>query len=158
MSWTSWCNKYLSAIYFEHCVMMSNYVITVYMSFWSWHIHGSHSVCLPKPGVTPPFVGDLSESDTICLCALCDCVQRDYPPCGLDSHYHIGERLCLICSHSPWGFASSKVIAYNSGLRQCTRLWRWKGLRNFVSLKPKTPGIFLETNKSLMCSFYQSYI
>jgi hypothetical protein len=31
---------------------MSNYVITVYMSFWSWHVHGSHSVCLPKPGVT----------------------------------------------------------------------------------------------------------
>jgi hypothetical protein len=25
--------KYLSAIYFEQCVMMSNYVIDVYMSF-----------------------------------------------------------------------------------------------------------------------------
>jgi hypothetical protein len=25
--------KYLSAIYFEHCVMMSNYVIVVYVSF-----------------------------------------------------------------------------------------------------------------------------
>jgi hypothetical protein len=24
--------KYLSAIYFEHCVMMSNYVIAVYVS------------------------------------------------------------------------------------------------------------------------------
>jgi hypothetical protein len=34
--------------------MMSNYVITVYVSFWSWHVHGSHSVYLPKPGVTPP--------------------------------------------------------------------------------------------------------
>jgi hypothetical protein len=22
------------------------------VSFWSWHVHGSHSVCLPKPGVT----------------------------------------------------------------------------------------------------------
>jgi hypothetical protein len=32
--------------------MMSNYVIVVYVSFWSWHVHGSHSVCLPKPGVT----------------------------------------------------------------------------------------------------------
>jgi hypothetical protein len=32
--------------------MMSNYVIDVYVSFWSWHVHGSHSVCLPKPGVT----------------------------------------------------------------------------------------------------------
>jgi hypothetical protein len=32
--------------------MMSNYVIVVYMSFWSWHVHGSHSVCLPKLGVT----------------------------------------------------------------------------------------------------------
>jgi hypothetical protein len=32
--------------------MMSNYVIVVYVSFLSWHVHGSHSVCLPKPGVT----------------------------------------------------------------------------------------------------------
>jgi hypothetical protein len=32
--------------------MMSNYVIVVYVSFWSWHVHGSHSVCLSKPGVT----------------------------------------------------------------------------------------------------------
>jgi hypothetical protein len=32
--------------------MMSNYVIDVYVSFWSWHVHGSHSVCLPKPSVT----------------------------------------------------------------------------------------------------------
>jgi hypothetical protein len=44
--------KYLSAIYFEQCVMMSNYVIAVYVSFWSWHVQGSHLVCLPKPGVT----------------------------------------------------------------------------------------------------------
>jgi hypothetical protein len=26
---------------------MSDYVIAVYMSFSSWHVHGSHSVCLP---------------------------------------------------------------------------------------------------------------
>jgi hypothetical protein len=32
--------------------MMSNYVITMYVSFRSWHVHGSHSVCLLKPGVT----------------------------------------------------------------------------------------------------------
>jgi hypothetical protein len=31
--------------------MMSNYVIVVYMNFWSWHVHGSHSVCLPKSDV-----------------------------------------------------------------------------------------------------------
>jgi hypothetical protein len=42
----------LSSIYFEHCVMMSNYIIAVYVSFWSWHVHDSHSVCLLKPGVT----------------------------------------------------------------------------------------------------------
>jgi hypothetical protein len=29
------------------------YVIAVYVNFWSWHVHGSHSVYLPKPGVTP---------------------------------------------------------------------------------------------------------
>jgi hypothetical protein len=32
--------------------MMYNYVIVVYVSFWSWHIHGSYLVCLPKSGVT----------------------------------------------------------------------------------------------------------
>jgi hypothetical protein len=32
--------------------MMSNYLIAVYVSFWSWHIYGSHSVYLPKPGAT----------------------------------------------------------------------------------------------------------
>jgi hypothetical protein len=32
--------------------MMSNYVIVVYVSFWSWHVHSSHSVCLPKSCVT----------------------------------------------------------------------------------------------------------
>jgi hypothetical protein len=32
--------------------MMSNYVIAVYVSFWSWHVHGSHSIYLLKPGVT----------------------------------------------------------------------------------------------------------
>jgi hypothetical protein len=32
--------------------MTSNYVIDVYVSFWSWHVHGSHSVCLLKLGVT----------------------------------------------------------------------------------------------------------
>jgi hypothetical protein len=28
--------------------MMSNYVIDVYENFWSWHVHGSHSVYLLK--------------------------------------------------------------------------------------------------------------
>jgi hypothetical protein len=28
------------------------YVTVVYVNCWSWHVHGSHSVCLPKPGVT----------------------------------------------------------------------------------------------------------
>jgi hypothetical protein len=32
--------------------MMSNYVIVAYVSFWSWHVHGSHLVYLLKPGVT----------------------------------------------------------------------------------------------------------
>jgi hypothetical protein len=43
---------YFFPLLFEHCVMMSNYVITVYVNFWSWHVHSSHSVCFPKPGVT----------------------------------------------------------------------------------------------------------
>jgi hypothetical protein len=36
----------------EHCVMMSSYVTVVYVNCWSWHVHGSHSVCFLKPGVT----------------------------------------------------------------------------------------------------------
>jgi hypothetical protein len=32
--------------------MMSSYVTDVYVNCWSWHVHGSHSVCLLKPGVT----------------------------------------------------------------------------------------------------------
>jgi hypothetical protein len=28
------------------------YVTVVYVNCWSCHVHGSHSVCLPKPGVT----------------------------------------------------------------------------------------------------------
>ena len=43
---------YLFPLLFEHSVMMSNYVIVVYVNFWSWHVHGSHSVYLLKPGVT----------------------------------------------------------------------------------------------------------
>jgi hypothetical protein len=39
-------------LWFEHCVMMSSYVTAVYVNCWSWHVHGSHSVCLVKPGVT----------------------------------------------------------------------------------------------------------
>ena len=31
--------------------MMSGYVNDVYMNCWSWHVHGSHLVCLLKPGV-----------------------------------------------------------------------------------------------------------
>jgi hypothetical protein len=38
---------------FEHCVMMSSSVTAVYVNCWSWHVHGSHSVCLLKSGVTP---------------------------------------------------------------------------------------------------------
>jgi hypothetical protein len=54
MSRTSWCNQLLPSfmLLFEHCVMMSSYVTVVYVSCWSWHVHGSHSVCLLKPGVT----------------------------------------------------------------------------------------------------------
>jgi hypothetical protein len=28
------------------------YVTAMYVNCWSWHVHGSHSVCLLKPGVT----------------------------------------------------------------------------------------------------------
>jgi hypothetical protein len=32
--------------------MMSSYVTAVFVNCSSWHVHGSHSVCLLKPGVT----------------------------------------------------------------------------------------------------------
>jgi hypothetical protein len=44
--------------------MMSNYVIAVYVNLWSFHVHGSHSVCLPKLGVTKAWLGgDLDVDD-----------------------------------------------------------------------------------------------
>jgi hypothetical protein len=54
MSRTSWCNQLLPSfmLLFEHCVMMSGYVTVVYVNCWSWHVHGSHLVCLLKLGVT----------------------------------------------------------------------------------------------------------
>ena len=53
MSWTSSCNQLLLSfmLLFEHCVMMSDYVTAVYVNCWSWHVNGSHSVFLLKPGV-----------------------------------------------------------------------------------------------------------
>jgi hypothetical protein len=62
MSRTSWCNRLLLSfmLLFEHCVMMSGYVTTVYVNCWSWDVHGSHSVCHLKPSVT--FCIDLSLS------------------------------------------------------------------------------------------------
>jgi hypothetical protein len=39
--------------------MMSNYVIVVYVNFLSWHVHGSHSVYLPKPGVIVALLGHI---------------------------------------------------------------------------------------------------
>jgi hypothetical protein len=48
--------KYYFRYYFEQCEMISNYVIVVYVNFWSGHVHGSHLVCLLKSGVTVLFV------------------------------------------------------------------------------------------------------
>jgi hypothetical protein len=66
------------------------------------------------------------------------------------THYHIGVGLFSDCSHSPGGFASSKVIAHNTNLLQHTQPRRWIGQRRFVSLNSKTPGTHPETDKSLM--------
>jgi hypothetical protein len=49
-------------------------------------------------------------------------VQWDQLLSGLHSHYHIEVGLCSDYSQSPGGFASSKVFARNTGLRQHTRL------------------------------------
>jgi hypothetical protein len=74
---------------------------------------------------------------------------------SMHSHYHIGEGLYSTFSHSPQGFASSRVIVHNNVLQQYTPLRRWIKLLSFVSLKPKTTGISPETDKSMMCSSYQ---
>jgi hypothetical protein len=52
MSWTSLCNQVPFRYLFRALcddVQLCNHV---YVSFLSWHVHDSHSVCLPKPGVT----------------------------------------------------------------------------------------------------------
>jgi hypothetical protein len=52
MSWTSWCNQvpfhYLIQALCDD-VQLRNHCVR---EFWSWHVLGSHSVYLPKPGVT----------------------------------------------------------------------------------------------------------
>jgi hypothetical protein len=40
-------NTILSTVWWCPC-----YVTAVYVNNWSWHVHGSHAVCLLKPGVT----------------------------------------------------------------------------------------------------------
>jgi hypothetical protein len=70
------------------------------------------------------------------------------------THCHIGVGLCSDCSQSPGGFASSKVVACNSVLRQHTRPQRWIGQRRFISLNSKTPWTFLGIDTSLMYSSY----
>jgi hypothetical protein len=73
----------------------------------------------------------------------------------LHSHYHIGLGLCSDCSQSPKGFASSKVVACNTGLRQHTWPQWWMGQRMFVSSSSRTPGTFPKSIKSLMYSSYE---
>jgi hypothetical protein len=63
MSMTLWCNKLLLfyVIIRALCddVHLCNRCVR---EFWSWHVHGSHSVCLPKPGVTPSAVARYWEN------------------------------------------------------------------------------------------------
>jgi hypothetical protein len=40
--------------YLNHCAMMSHLCNHCVREFWSWHVHGLHSVCLLKLGVTEP--------------------------------------------------------------------------------------------------------
>jgi hypothetical protein len=92
---------------------------------------------------------------SMCLVRLCS---TGLSAMGLHSHCHIGVGLCSDCSQSPWGFASSKVVARNTVLRQHTRPQRWIGQWRFVSLNSKTPGTFLGIGTSLMYSSYQPCI
>jgi hypothetical protein len=62
---------------------------------------------------------------------------------------------CSDCSQSPGGFASSKVVARNTVLRQHTRPQRWIGQQMFVSWNSTTPETFLGIGTSPMCSSYQ---
>ena len=49
-----WCNRLLSLFntILSTVWWCPYYVTAVYVNNWSWHVHGSHSVCLLKPGVT----------------------------------------------------------------------------------------------------------
>jgi hypothetical protein len=50
-------NTILSTVWWCPC-----YVTAVYVNNWSWHVHGSHSVCLLKPGVTSTVLLHLASS------------------------------------------------------------------------------------------------
>jgi hypothetical protein len=76
--------------------MMSSYVIDVYVNFWSWHINGSHSVYLPKPGVIRSVWSFLAGKAMGLLAVLGD-MERSLPSLwSLCPNMVISSRCCLI--------------------------------------------------------------
>jgi hypothetical protein len=73
---------------------MSNYVIAMYVSFSSWHVHGSHSVCLPKPGVTASLVGadPLARALALSLSHEPHLLVRPQPPAHVPSRGRANDR------------------------------------------------------------------
>jgi hypothetical protein len=71
--------------------MMSSYVNAVYVNCLSCHVHGSHSVCLLKPGVTirkqhQVWIGDNSALKTKIMAAMHDSVVGGH--FGASATYH----------------------------------------------------------------------
>jgi hypothetical protein len=53
MSMTLWCNKLILFYVIVRALCDDVHLCNrCVREFWSWHVHGSHSVYLPKPGVT----------------------------------------------------------------------------------------------------------
>jgi hypothetical protein len=81
MSQTLWCNRLLFRFYviiwalcddIQLCFLrrgeISSYITAVYVNCWSWHVHGSHSVLLIKPGVTRTQATDSTRAwSSLCL-------------------------------------------------------------------------------------------
>jgi hypothetical protein len=86
---------------------MSNYVIVVYVNFWSGHVHGSNLVCLLKLGVKSLVYGTYGQVGP----------EKQFLACDLqNSNYYYVPCLCVSLLLYMLGIC---------GLRKCApSIWR----------------------------------
>jgi hypothetical protein len=101
------------------------YVTDVYVNCWSWHVHGSHSVCLLRPGVTQPH-----RNSVIMLAGVRN-------PAGARGPGNPLHHFSIRCAHglyiTPWSSSCTLIEPYRRGLAgagaadDLRRLRSWPG-------------------------------